>query len=563
VNLCKATSKIFTPVRKRQGFLLLLVNISLEEDMKPPLKIMLSIMLAALSGFGLFLCLHSIPAAASSGLNQAQVIDAGLAYIKSQQEPGGGITGFSGTADPDATARSVMAFVAAGKPITEMVSLAGNSMVDYLSTQAITFTHDLTGTLFPGRAGELLVAISLAGEDPATFGGQDLVQSLEASYQPDTGAYSTTAQQDYSSGAASDLNQAWAILGLSLAEKTIPAEAAQYLVVSQAADGSWGAGDPDTTALAVTALLASRHASVQDEAIQKAIGFFHATQATSAGWKPSWDTDPLNADSTGWVIQALVSAGEDLRGQSWSTNGTNPVDALLGFQKPDGAIGGTYANAYSTAEAIIGISGIPLTDLLRAQAANQAGLAVFSEGNLMFTACISFTQASYTGLDLLQGSGMPVITATNPTQGTAVCKIGDVGDAANRCFGSMPDYWSYWVLGSNGWEYSAIGAGQSQVMGGGVYAWTWGPGNPPPLLTYQNLCEGVAFTLPTSTAASQPTTPALEPGLPATTTPAPLAPVPTATPSAANPGSGNFLLYTSVVLALALIVIYIIRSRKG
>ncbi len=131
-------------------------------------------------------------------------------------------------------------------------------MLDYLATQAITYTHDTTGTLFPGRAGILLAAISLSGEDPSAFGGMDLAGELEASFHADSGAYSTTAKQDISSGEASDLNQAWAILGLSLAGHTLPDAAIQYLIQSQASDGSWGAGDPDTTALAVTALLASR-----------------------------------------------------------------------------------------------------------------------------------------------------------------------------------------------------------------------------------------------------------------------------------------------------------------
>ena len=120
----------------------------------------------------------------------------------------------------------------------------------------------------------------------------DPAEELGVSFHPDTGAYSTTAQQDFSSGAASDLSQAWSILGLSLAGQVIPDLAGQYLIQSQAADGSWGAGDPDTTALAVTALLASRKVDSQSDSIQKAISYFHSTQAESGGWKPTWDTDP-------------------------------------------------------------------------------------------------------------------------------------------------------------------------------------------------------------------------------------------------------------------------------
>jgi hypothetical protein len=559
----RRNKQTFHPCPKATGVSFFLSYICPEANMKPIFRVFLSVSLVAVMGACLVLFLHITLAAADPAQTQSQVIYSGLAYIKSQQEPSGGITGFNGIADPDTTARSVMAVVAARKPMTDMVSLAGNSMSDYLATQAISFTHDLTGTLFPGRAGELLAAVSLAGEDPLTFGGMNLVKELEASFSTDTGAYSTTAQQDYSSGADSDLNQAWAILGLSLAGQSIPDGAVQYLVNSQADDGSWGAGDPDTTALAMTAMLASHKVNVKDDEIQRAIGFFHATQVSTGGWKPSWDTDPLNADSTGWIIQALVSAGEDLRGQSWSTDGTNPVNALMSMQKPDGSIGGTYANAYSTAEAIIGLSGVPLSNLMESPSSYHAGLAVFSGDTILFTGCISFTASSFTGLELLQGSGLPVVTATNPTQGTAVCKIGEIGDDANHCFGSMPNYWSYWSLGDNGWEYSAVGADQSQVVDGGVYAWSWGTGNPPRLITYQNLCDGAVVPMPAATPTSQPTISTIEPSSPATVTPTPYLPVPTDTPVTASQTSGNYVIFTAVVLALGLLVIALIRARRS
>ncbi len=531
--------------------------------MKPRDKNFLSFCLALLLILSFMLFLHAEVAQAQNAPDQTQIIQGGLAYIKSQQQPSGGMLGFSGIADPDTTARSVLAFASAGKTPGEVVSLEGSSMMDYLSAQAITFTHDTTGTLFPGRAGELLAAVSLAREDPTQFGGMDLVKELGASFHTDTGAYSTSAKQDFASGEASDLYQAWVILGLSLAGQPEPKTATQFLLKSQAEDGSWGAGDPDTTALAMTALLASRNVTVQDQAIQRAVEYFHSTQAPSGGWKPAWDTDPLNADSTGWIIQALVSAGEDMRSQSWTINNTNPVEALLGMQKPDGAIGGTYANTYSTAEAILGLSGVPLANLGITPASHRAGLAVFSGNNSLFTTCISFTQNSITGLELLQQSGLALETATNPTQGTAVCKIGDVGDPANNCFGSMPDYWAYWQMGKNGWEYSPVGADQSLVMDGGVYAWSWGTGDPPPPLTFQNVCEGVAFVLPTTTATSSPPTQTSLPSPAPTLTISLSASQPAAAPLTAGTRPGNYIAYAVVILALGLVILYFILSRRG
>jgi hypothetical protein len=465
----------------------------------------------------------------------------------------------------------VLAFVTAGQPVSGVVSTDGNSMLDYLAIQAISFTHDITGTLFPGRAGVLLSAVSLAGDTPADFGGMDLVGELEASFQPDTGAYSTTAQQGMSNGQASDLNQAWVILGLSLADKNIPEGAIQYLIQSQAADGSWGTDDPDTTALGVTALLTSKQVSVQDQVVQNAIQFFHATQLASGGWRPSWDTDPLNADSTGWILQALTIAGEDPTGQSWTIEQADPIRALMSLQKEDGSIGGTYANTYSTAEAIIGLSGVPLSSFRSATISHQAGLAVFSGDGSVYTACVSFTEDSVSGMDLLQRSGLSIETATNPNQGTAVCKIKNVGCPPNDCFCNMPDYWSYWQLMDSAWSYSAVGSDQSQVVNGDVNAWSWGNGNAPALITYQNICEGVPFVFPAATQTTIPIT-ATQTTTPSTDTPQPtqaVSSVPATitsqpTPPAGVPqrGLGTYIVYGSILIVLGLLFYYLIRSRS-
>ncbi len=540
--------------------------------MKPRTRLFITLSLIVLIASGGIYATQVRSSLAQSATDQAGVIQQGLVYLQAQQQADGGIAGFNGSSDPDTTARSIMAFAAARVSFNEVVSPQGDNMLDYLASQAISYTHDTTGTLLPGRAGMILTAVTLASGDGTSFGDMDLVGELEASLEPGTGAYSSTALQGYSTGKASDVSQAWAILGLSLDGITIPEVATDFLVKSQGQDGSWGAGDPDTTALATTALLASRNVDNQSGTIQKAIGYFHATQAPSAGWKPAWDTDPLNADSTGWILQALISAGEDLRGQGWMVDQVSPLDALMSLQKPDGSIGGAYANAYSTAEAIIGLSGIPLADLALPVQVNQAGLAIFYGDGLLSTECISFTETSYTGLQLLQRSGLPFETATNPDQGTAVCKIGEVGSPPNDCFGSMPNYWSYWSMGPNGWEYSAVGAGQSQVMDGSVYAWSWGQGDPPARLTYENICEGLAFELPTSTPASSPTDRASESALPTNDETGsapqqmvePTIPVtPLTSPAARTSGlSTSYIIYGSIVIVLGGLILFLIRSHS-
>ncbi len=530
--------------------------------MRQKYRILLSLSIGLFMVIGILLLLQTGSATARAVPVPTMVIESGLAYLQAQQQADGGITGFSGVSDPDTTARTVIAFITAKKAVRDMASSQGKSMLDYLAAQTITFTHDTTGTLFPGRVGLLITAVKLAGEDASGFGGMNLAAELEASYQPDTGAYSSTAKADISSGAASDLGQAWAILGLGLDGRKVPVAATNYLIKTQAADGSWGSGDPDTTALAVTALLASGNMNNESQTIKNAIQYFHATQAPSGGWKPAWDTDALNADSTGWILEALITAGEDIRGQSWSTKQANPLDALMSLQKPDGSIGGTYANSYSTAEAIIGLSGIPFSNLGAAPASYRAGLVIYYGDATLFTTCLTFTESSLNGLELLQRSGLAVQTATNPNQGTAVCKIGEVGSPSSDCFGSMPNYWSYWQMGTNGWDYSVKGADQSPVTDGIVNAWSWGSGNPPPLLTFQNTCEGVAYVLPTSTPTSAPAETVPLPTLVATIVPA--TQPPQATPTAAGAGrtAGSYIVYASILLVLGVLIIYLIRSNR-
>jgi len=520
--------------------------------------VLLSILCGLTLVISLSLLIQPSPGLANTPPPELQIINDGLGYLQSQQAADGGILGFSGSSDSDTTSRSVLAFLLSGQPVTGVISTDGNTMLDYLATQAISFTHDTTGTLFPGRAGLLLSAVALAGENTVDFGNMNLVTELVASFQTDSGAYSTTAQQGFSSGQASDLNQAWAVLGLSLAGESVPVEANQYLILSQAEDGSWGFSDPDTTALVVTSLLASQPIYSQDQTIQNALNFFHATQLPSGGWKPSWDTDPINADSTGWIIQAIVSAGEDPAGVSWTIDQANPVQALMSLQKPDGSIGGTYANPYSTADAIIGLTGVSLFGINSSLTNHQAGLAVFPGDGNVYTACVSFTEDIITGFDLLQRSGLKIETATNPSQGTAVCSIEGVGCQSNDCFCNMPDYWSFWQYIDAEWAYSAVGSDQSPVIDGDVNAWSWGAGDPPAMISYQNICEGVPFVLPTTIPTSVPATVTPPPTQAAQATQA----TTTSQPAEPENSISSYLVYGAIILVLAFFVYYLIRSRR-
>ena len=511
-----------------------------------------------------------LPAGAAQA--QTDVINQAVAYLQANQQEDGGITGFSGTSDADTTARAVLGLAASGQPLPSLVPSTGLTLLNYLESQAVTYTHDENGLLYPGRAGLLLAAVAVAGGTPQQFGGMNLLSELEASFHWSTGAYSTLASGGYSSGAASDLSQAWAVLGLSLAGQPVPAPAVGYLLGTQAPDGSWGSMDPDTTALAVIALLASGQVQTSDPAVTNALIVFHRTQQANGGWRPEWDTDPLNADSTAWILQALYAAGEDLA--TWAATEGDPVSALAGLQKEDGSIGGTYANTYSTAEALLGLAGRPLSALALPWQPNRAGLVVQSAEGQVATACVRFGEGEMSGFDLLAISGLGVDSVTDPSLGTAVCSIGGTGCPVNDCFCAMPEYWSYWEPGPTSWAYAATGSAQTQVVNGSLNGWSWGDGVLPAFYSFQDICrygdaavslDGATATptpdLPPATATTEATN---EPEVIATTAPEEAAATPTqaAIDEAAKPASNSGLLFFGVLLLGLGIGLFVVRKRR-
>lgn len=140
----------------------------------------------------------------------------------------------------------------------------------------------------------------------------------------------------------------------------------------------------------------------------------------------------------------------------------------------------------------------------RAQTPNQAGLVVeFGDGSL-FTACIDFEGENISGYDLLARSGLSLETAFDPSQGVAVCKIEADGCPADDCFCQMPEYWSYWNLGGGGWIYAGSGASTNRLSNGDVDGWSWGAGNPPPVMAFNQLCAPPPPPPPTPSETLEP-----------------------------------------------------------
>lgn len=122
---------------------------------------------------------------------------------------------------------------------------------------------------------------------------------------------------------------------------------------------------------------------------------------------------------------------------------------------------------------------------------HHAGLVVTFGDRYSATFCIEFSEDTISGLQLLQRSGLRLVTSSVSGQGAAICSIvllsadGQVidGDGSNdltncfaSCTGSSCAYWAYYQFVDGAWKFSQLGAASRAVHDGDVDGWAWGPG---------------------------------------------------------------------------------------
>lgn len=310
--------------------------------------------------------------ALASQSTPADVIADGVTYLGTQINDDGGIRWFDDSSSAAATIRVVQALAAAGLEQDYLHSDSGFAPIDYLETAGVDWVNQLeteTPAFSTARAGQLLTAIAAANRDPQNFGidGVNLVYPVITGFDPNTGAYGAATPENVT-------DQVWAMLGLTANGFSVSAEAAIWLTAAQSDDGSWDDGFGsylDTTPLAIMALIASGHVDADAPEIQSALGFLADSQQPDGGWQSQWDTT-TNANTTAIILQAISALGQAAGDEPWQKADGNPTTALLAIQQEDGAIGGDYANAYSTADAIVALSGQALDHLGYLVKANQS-----------------------------------------------------------------------------------------------------------------------------------------------------------------------------------------------
>ena len=292
-----------------------------------------------------------------------EAVPAGITYLGTQINDDGGIRWFDDSSSPAATIRVVQALAAAGVEQDFLQSDTGNTPIDFLETAGVDWINQQetdSPAFSVARAGQLLTAVAAANKNPEQFGvaETDLIYPIVASYDPNAGAYGSAVPENVT-------DQVWAMLGLAANAFSVPSEASIWLAAAQLEDGSWDDGYGsylDMTPLAVMALIASGDIAVDAPEIQSAMTFLAENQQADSGWQTEWDTT-TNANTTAVILQAISSLGQSPADETWQEVDGNPETALLAIQQESGAIGGDYANAFSTADAIVALSGQDLFDL--------------------------------------------------------------------------------------------------------------------------------------------------------------------------------------------------------
>lgn len=326
----------------------------------------------------------------------------------------------------------------------------------------------------PAAAAKLAIAVDALGLDPEQFGGKNLVAAVtkDLPANGDVGSY--------------PFSQSLALIALDRAGATIPDSMVTRLLDEQNEDGSFGTDDPDSTALAITALHAVADSTDEQDALADAIAWAASHQTGEGYWE---NYSPV--DSTGLMGSAAALVGDDdtaAAARTW----------LLGQQLDDGGfantLDGTSSNLMATADALWLLSGTSYStaslDLASCGATPPAlptatsscsGVWVLVDrGNGQTTTRCATSFG--TGVEALASAGLAV--KTFPTAfGDSICQIRKFPATCDTDF--TTGYWSYWNATQNAdgtwgaWTYAATGPATSTPTQGVAEAHLWIPASIP------------------------------------------------------------------------------------
>lgn len=235
------------------------------------------------------------------------------------------------------TADAVLAHVAAGRGDDP----AAQTATDLLLANVDAYSSwndlgpDLAGVRLAGPLGKILLAAEAQGRDVSSVGGVDLEAELRSLMVLSGGETGRIADRNpHAPDNSNGFGQALSMLALSYTDRGMPTEAIDFLLAQQCPNGGFRLfysgsdgcasdidADPDSTAVAVQALLAAPRTAARTTAMSRAISWLASVQdPTTGGWAGSGPTATVNANSTGLAVQALRAAGHHApadRGAAW------------------------------------------------------------------------------------------------------------------------------------------------------------------------------------------------------------------------------------------------------
>lgn len=185
-----------------------------------------------------------------------------------------------------------------------------------------------------------VLAIVAAGGNPRNFNGYDLIERICNFHIP-------ALNRDITFQGLNGI--IFALVALDSKGYEVPAGARydrdwllEYLLAHQNADGGWdlstsGTSDPDITSMALIALAPYHDRAGVLNAVNAGAAWLSENQNAKGGYTtPVWGGE--SSESISQAIIALCANGIDPTGPAYTKNGINLVQALLAFQRGDGAI---------------------------------------------------------------------------------------------------------------------------------------------------------------------------------------------------------------------------------
>jgi hypothetical protein len=265
-----------------------------------------------------------------------------------------------GAPDFGLTIDGALALAAAGSANSTL-----SKMVSYIASNANGWTGIDTANVIGGALGDEALLAEVTGQDPRSFGGNNLIKALDASVCARANSSSCAGAGNYSYG-TSVFDQALGIIAQLRAGDTANASSpVSYLVSLQNPDGGWpalippGSGatsDVDSTAMAVMALSLS---PAQSASVSKGITWISSQQLAGGGF-PGAAGD--NTNSTALAMMAM-----DLKKSAYDNQIEEALAFLADRQNSDGGFGVTAEDPASdlraSTQAVSGIVGTSFATL--------------------------------------------------------------------------------------------------------------------------------------------------------------------------------------------------------